>query len=86
MKEKIFQLSTIIQVLIKSRDDNELEPMHNMIDQINNNMLQSVEEMDKTIMKIAADKKESIFDQENQSNRIALKAKQKQKVIEATQD
>ena len=48
-------------VLIKPRDDDELEKIHNTIEQMNNKMLQSSEEMDKTIMEIAEDKKESVF-------------------------
>ena len=53
---------------------------------MNNKTLKSVEEMDETTIEIVEDKKESAFDQTHQSNRIARKVKEKQKVVEEMQD
>ena len=86
MKYKMFQLSTIIKVLIKLSDDNVLEPMWNTIERINNKTLLSSKEMDKTLREIEKDKKESSVDRTNKNNGTVRKVKEKQKVVEAMEE
>ena len=75
MKDKITQLIQIITLLCEKRSNNEEEAAHNKIEHINNNKLQSIKEME-----------EITFAHPLQSNRIEKTVKEKEKLIEATQD
>ena len=68
------------------RSENEEEVAHNKIEHVNNKMLQSIEENDKTIMWSLEEKKKIIFAYPRQSNMIVKLAKETPKVVEATQD
>ena len=72
--------------MIKPRNKNEDEPICNKIEQMSNKTPKITEEMDKTTKEIAEDKKISEFDQKNESNRTTRKAKEQQKIAEATGD
>ena len=52
LKEKIFQLSSITQELIKLSNEDEESPMQDTIERMKNNAFKSSEEMDKTLSDI----------------------------------
>ena len=66
--------------------ENEEEEAHNKIQKINNKMLQSAEEKDEIIIEITEDKKESVFEQTNESNRIVKTVKEKPNAADTMQD
>ena len=73
MKQQTINFRNATKALIKPRNENEDEPIHNAIEHMSNKKLQSAEEMDETTIEIADDKKESAFDQTNESNAISRK-------------
>ena len=79
LKEQMFQLSAIMQELIKIRNENEEAPMNETIKRMSNKILQSLEQMDKTLRETTKEKKERPVDQINESNKTARKVTENKK-------
>ena len=79
-------MKNFIKVLCAPRNENEDEATLITIAQMNNKMLQSTEEKDETIIEITGDKKESTFEQTNESNRIIKTVKERKNAEDTMKD